>query len=203
LRTKAQRSAHAADDWCRPDEKWLPVPGYEGHYEVSDMGRVRSLDREVLHADGVLHRKCGRVLRPWIGAKNGYPCVSLKMNGKRTGWCVHRLVALAFLGNPANGHEVCHSNGDRSDARLGNLRWDTHSANMCDRRKDGTDHNVAKTHCPRDHRLAGPNIQRARDSASRHCKACARARAKFGRSTHPAFKAESDRQYRRIMGDAA
>lgn len=202
LRSKAKRPIPDSDRQC-PGEEWREVPGYEGHYEVSNQGRVRSLEREILHADGVWHRKRGRVLKQWIGVSNGYLFVSLKRGGTKTNWCVHRLVALAFLGPQPEGQEVCHGNGNRLDARLANLRWDTHSANMYDRRRDGTDHNVAKTHCPRMHRLAGSNIQRDSIGAGRHCKACNRARAKFGYTNHPRFVEESDRQYRRIMGSAA
>lgn len=202
LRSRTRRRP-SAQDRDLSGEEWRPVVGYEGHYEVSDMGRVRSLTREVQHIDGVWHQKQGRILRQWIGTGNGYSYVSLKQGGTKANWCVHRLVALAFLGPQPEGQEVCHGNGNRRDARLVNLRWDTHSANMFDRRRDGTDRNVAKTHCPRMHRLAGSNIQRDSTGASRHCKACNRARAKFGFTDHPQFVEEADRQYRRIMGAAA
>lgn len=185
-----------------PVEEWRAIPGYEGLYEVSDLGRVRSLSRIVTERTGKTRHHQGRVLSQWIGVANGYPFVSLKNGEHKTNWCVHRLVAIAFLGTPEEGQEVCHLNGDRLDPRLINLRWDTHSANVFDRRKHGTDHQVNKTHCPRGHLLAGENlVKRARESEKHHrkCRACNRARSKYPLD-HPNFVSHADWQYMRLMG---
>lgn len=112
-----------------PGERWLPVPGMEGAYEVSDMGRVRSLDRLVVNGPrGATRPLRGRVLR--IHLAKGYPSVSLGASRKA---CVHTLVLLAFVGPRPDGMECCHWNGDPTDNRLQNLRWDTSSNN----KKDG------------------------------------------------------------------
>ena len=91
------------------NETWLPVAGYENLYEVSSLGRVRSL-------------VSGRVMRP---AKNryGYLKVNLYKNGKHKTHTVHRLVATAFLENPLNLPQVNHKNERKDDNRVENLEW--------------------------------------------------------------------------------
>jgi hypothetical protein len=111
-----------------PEETWLPIEGYEG-YEVSDTGRVRSVDRIVRGSDGTPLRKArGRVLRPSQN-KDGYLVVNLCDRGSQTTMAVHRLVAEAFLGVP-DGMEVHHVNGIPYDDRLCNLRVVTHQENV-------------------------------------------------------------------------
>ncbi len=129
-------------------ERWLPVPEWEGLYEVSDLGRVRSLDRMVAHGRTMAQFRRGRVLAPGLGAgyrKNGHtrggPYLSLCLcrDGKRHRFNVHTLVARAFLGPLPTGHEVCHGPGGALDNRLANLSYGTHSKNSGeDRRRDGT-----------------------------------------------------------------
>lgn len=118
-------------------ERWLPIPGYEGSYEVSDMGRVRSLDRVIHASNGTAYRKPGRLLR-LVPFTNGHLYVNLCKPGvsSRTK-SVHRLVLTAFVGPCPEGMECCHNNGVHSDNRLVNLRWDTRSANMNDRFRHG------------------------------------------------------------------
>lgn len=120
-------------------EHWLPVPGYEGIYEVSDRGRMRSLDRHV-HRTGVrgdAHVQ-GRILK---GSPNsdGYLSVDLRDSGRRQSTKVHRVVALAFLGEPPEGAEVAHWDGDRANNSLSNLRYDTRTGNQRDRYRHHTD----------------------------------------------------------------
>ena len=118
-------------------EVWKPVPGYEGRYEVSDQGRVRSLDRVVTQISRwgtpyTSNRK-GRVLRP--GPSNfGHLSVVL---GRRNTKMVHDLVLRAFIGPPPDMHECCHNNGDPADNRLENLRWGTRSENIMDSVRQG------------------------------------------------------------------
>ncbi len=118
-------------------EVWLPVVGWEGLYEVSDWGKVRSLDRVVLCHDGRQLRICGRLLRTCPDRK-GYLTAKLwKENRERT--CrVHTLVAEAFLGPRPAGMDVCHGSADRTDNRAANLRYGTRAANMADKLRDGT-----------------------------------------------------------------
>lgn len=104
-------------------ERWLPVVGYEGLYEASDLGRVRSL-----HRAGVPY-----VLKPGISGGR-YPTVSLWHLGKGRTYCVHALVARAFIGPPPAGHEVRHMDGAFNNSRLDNLVYGTQGENNEDRK---------------------------------------------------------------------
>lgn len=107
-------------------ENWKPVKGYEGIYEVSDMGHVRSLDRVVSFmrfGKTQLKPVPGKVLRE-IEVSNGYLHVNLKDGPGHTRNCsIHRLVAEAFIPNPTNLPQVNHINEDRKDNRVKNLEW--------------------------------------------------------------------------------
>ena len=96
-------------------EKWLPVKGYEGRYEISDLGRVRSLSD-------------GGILRPAVN-NNGYSHLTLSKDGKRKDFRVHRLVAQHFIKNDGGKRDVNHKNGIKTDNRACNLEWLTHSEN--------------------------------------------------------------------------
>lgn len=109
-------------------EEWRAVRGHEGQYEVSDQGRVRSLDRIVTGKDGKSQPRGGRVLKCGT-TKNGYQSVTVA--GR---WLyVHRLVLEAFAGPCPPRHEACHGNGVKSDNRFANLRWDSRPQNNADR----------------------------------------------------------------------
>jgi len=119
-------------------ETWKPVTGYEGLYEVSDLGRVRSLGRPYRmrnsqKRDVIMDcRKPARILK--TGGRK-YAQVGLyDSSGKKRLWAVHRLVAEAFLG-PHPGLEINHINGDPTDHRLTNLEWITHAENIIHSRR--------------------------------------------------------------------
>ena len=115
------------------DETWKSVPGYEGLYEVSDRGRVRSLDRIVHRKDGRTRRSAGRVLKAHPYDRYGHVHVSLyDLQGGRKNVPVHYLVLGAFVGPRPEGLDICHSNRQSEDNRLCNLRYDTRSANVRD-----------------------------------------------------------------------
>lgn len=121
-------------------ERWLPVPDYEGLYEVSDQGRVRSLPRATTS---------GRILKQ--GYTNmGYLFVSLS-NGKRTSRGVHRLMGLAFLPNPDDLPQVRHLDDDKNNNHLSNLAWGTTSHNGLDAVRNGVHPNTRKTGCKYSH----------------------------------------------------
>lgn len=115
---------------------WLPCPGWESFYEVSKSGDVRSKIRPVKTSLGISQR--GGVVLKKIRHSTGYWCVNLTGGGKRRQELVHRLVLLAFVGPPPDGHQACHKNGDRGDSQLENLRWDTVAANHADKHAHGT-----------------------------------------------------------------
>lgn len=154
------------------NEKWVPVPQYEGYYEVSDLGVVRSLDRTWTRRDGVPFRRKGRVIRPSTG-RYGHQRLVLHHDEKpdKT-MTVHRIVAIAFLGLKSD-LVVCHENGDPKDNRLSNLRWDTLSSNSLDMERHGTNRYRNRTHCVSGHLLEHPNLVSGKIKAGlRGCRAC-------------------------------
>lgn len=122
-------------------EEWRDVPGFGGHYEASTLGRIRAKDRIVVkhHRMGALIEQFyhSRILKATISDKWGHLAVHIGVGGERFVVGVHRMVLLAFAGEPPVGCEGCHNNGDPSDNRPENLRWDTHFNNNQDRKKAG------------------------------------------------------------------
>ena len=102
-------------------EVWKPVVGYEGLYEVSNIGRVRSIN---FHKSGK-----AKVMRPSLNTW-GYLIVDLRKNNKRHSYAVHRLVALAFIPNPDNLPEINHKNEIKYDNTVDNLEWCTRKYNI-------------------------------------------------------------------------
>lgn len=110
------------------EEIFKPIKGFEGAYEVSNLGRVKSLSRMIktsVTASGVRKMKERILSSPDRG--NGYPFVDLRMDNKKRQASIHTLVAEAFLPNPNNFPQVNHINGIKSDFRLENLEWNTAS----------------------------------------------------------------------------
>ncbi len=108
-------------------------------YEVSDFGRVRSLDRYWTTHKGTRVDLKGRVLKPGgRGFKNKYLGVTLRKDNKAYNRYVHRLVLESFVGPCPDGMESCHDDGNTLNNKLSNLRWDTPVNNQADRRKHGT-----------------------------------------------------------------
>jgi hypothetical protein len=124
-------------------ERWVPIADYVGLYEVSDLGRVRSLDRavEVVMPFGrtVRHYR-GRVLRQIVNkGTRGYATVGLCKDGQHTTRLVHQLVAEAFLPPRQPGQEVRHGPNGKLDNRASQLCYGTRAENVRDRTRDGQD----------------------------------------------------------------
>ena len=107
-------------------ERWVPIPGFSGVYEVSDLGQVRSLKGR--------HGK-GTVLKPALPSKGRqYKCVSLHKNGRRTRRSIHCLVLNAFVGSkPSPAHQARRLDGNRANNSADNLCWGTAKENARDR----------------------------------------------------------------------
>jgi len=179
----------------RMTEIWRPVPGWP--YSVSARGEVRS-DRY------------GRILRPAL-RPTGYLQVTLSRRNEHWHPFVHQLVLLAFVGPAPEGTECCHGNGNRTDNRLSNLRWDTRLANAADATAHGTGPG-ARTHCPRGHDLAEPNLTASGVATGRRrCLACSRGRsyvrnhqARYGEHfTEPQIQAICDGYFHDLPNGAA
>lgn len=119
-------------------ETWLPIPGFEGQYEASSLGHVRSLTRVI---NGRVQP--GRVMRA-VTDRHGYLIISLRQDGRVTRKGVHQWVALAFHGEPDPGQEVRHLDGDQLNNIATNLKWGTRSENVQDSVRHGTHYQVAR-----------------------------------------------------------
>lgn len=167
-----------------PIEEWRAISGAEGQYEVSNLGRVRSLDRIETRSNGVQYHRRGRILKPFKGDAYGHKVVSIGKRGRRY---IHVLVLEAFVGpRPSAAHEACHNDGNAQNNAAVNLRWDTASSNQRDRLIHGTHHYASRTHCDNGHEFTPENTYiRVRtgsryvgQSESRVCRTCKRERGR-------------------------
>lgn len=173
------------------DESWLPIAGYEGRYEVSNLGRVRSLDRVRSHG----RRWKGRILKPNT-TPGGYLIVNLYLDNAMRSHTVHRLVLTAFVGPASEGHEALHRDGDPLNNALGNLSWGTRSENTQDQIRHGTHIHASKTHCPAGHPYDGDNLYVRPGTTHRRCRECQRAYRDRNREAVRAKDRESKRRQR-------
>lgn len=116
------------------NEIWKPIKGYEGYYEASNLGNIRSVDRVILSTANILHTehkqlRRGRVLKQGNGRK-GYKIVVLQRDGKKRTMYTHRIIAMTFVENPYNKPCIDHVNGVCTDNRAENLRWCTQKENI-------------------------------------------------------------------------
>lgn len=153
-------------------ERWLPVPDWDGFYEVSDEGRVRSVNRVIDHPRGP--KRLRGVMLTLVPVSHGYRVVELYRFGIPERHYVHELVLTTFVGERPEGLEALHGDGDGHNNSLINLRWGTKSENGYDRVRHGNHHNANKTRCKRGHLLIGRNLARDKDFPDhwRRCRAC-------------------------------
>jgi hypothetical protein len=155
--------------------QWRPVVGYEGLYEVSDQGQIRSL-------------RLGRILRTHPATAGGYPQLHLRdHNSVKKHLNVHPLVATAFHGPRPDGHECRHLNGDPTDNRAVNLCWGTAAENAQDRIDHGTTHRRL-THCKHGHQFNEANTYWY--NGFRQCKECNRKYTREGQRRRRALARE-------------
>lgn len=103
-------------------EIWKDIEGYEGYYQVSNLGRVKSLERKVRNTLKSYRIIKERILKP-TPKKEGYLDISLNISQKRKHFYVHRLVASHFIGNPEKGMDVNHKDGNKKNNNVDNLEW--------------------------------------------------------------------------------
>lgn len=103
-------------------EVWKQIPGYEGIYQASTDGRIKSVERKIQRCDGVEQVLKERILSPALNA-SGYYNVCLRKNGKAKSYLVSRLIAMTFISNPCSLPEVNHKNEIKTDNRVENLEW--------------------------------------------------------------------------------
>lgn len=165
---------------------WRPIPGWEGLYEASADGQIRSLDRTVVRNGARPWRQAGRTLAQITVAKS-YRSVNLFRGGARTRVYVHHLIALTFIGPRPPGLLVCHNDGDPSNNAAANLRYDTASENQFDMARHGTHHEANKTECKHGHPFDQENTGYRKDIPNRRvCITCARRRGKAYRERRSA-----------------
>ena len=147
------------------DPVWKPVLEFEGLYEASSNGDVRSLPRNTTR---------GKVLKTHVG-KVGYPTCTLYKNGKKSTGHVPEMVCGAFHGLKPSGLEVRHLDGDKLNNHDWNLTWGTRSENTLDQVRMGRHHEANKVKCPAGHRYTAETTYW--HNGSRHCKLCRKARS--------------------------
>mgnify|MGYP001022094286 CR=1 FL=1 len=179
--------------------EWRWIPGWEGHYQVSSSGFIRSVDRTIFPRGGP---SCSRFLAGRMlaahPARGGYLHVVLRTQGRIKVMKLHRAVALAFLGECPDGHEVCHLDGDVLNNRFTNLYYGTRSSNNLDAVRHGTHGQTRKTACPRGHLLVHPNLVPS-SLPRRDCLACSRAARKGLSRSSEEFITAANRHYERIF----
>lgn len=162
------------------DVEWRPVVGFEGLYEVSEYGSVRSLPRVTRIGHGKTRVLSGRVIKTYRLKRSGHIAINLvPREGVRQirKTFVHLLVLEAFVGPRPEGLYGCHNDGDPDNNHVSNLRWDTPSSNMHDRVRHGNHFYANRTKCNYGHPLDGVWFRADGSFKQRYCKTCNRKRA--------------------------
>lgn len=182
-------------------EVWKPVPDWEGIYEASSHGRIRSLAR-VVRRGGHDMKVTEKLLTPNVH-NSGYLRVNLSHEGRRSEQLVHWIIASTFHGSRPDGLEIRHLDGDPTNNRSENLRYGTSAENKGDIMRHGTHAMRNRTHCPLGHPLTGSNLMgAAAKEGHRKCRSCnaARARAYRGALGGKSLKQISDEYFTNYSG---
>ncbi len=110
------------------EEMWYDIKGYEGYYQISNLFRIKSLNRHVPHPLSGKQFVKGRILKP-SQTLDGYYFYALMKNNIRSNCFLHHLIGNAFIPNPENKPCINHKNGVKTDYRIDNLEWATYSEN--------------------------------------------------------------------------
>ncbi|MGP5931644.1 NUMOD4 motif-containing HNH endonuclease [Corynebacterium glyciniphilum] len=170
-----------------PEEEWRPIPGYEGRYEASSTGRIRSVTRRMTFSNGHQRLHRGRVLKACTSRDDPHLRIPLRDGAKKRTYFVHSLICATFLGPRPDGADVCHNNGDATDNRVENIRYDTRASNIADAVRHGTHWQTRKTHCPAGHPYTPENTL-WEGPKHRKCRECNRIKC---RRKHLARKAKN------------
>lgn len=109
-------------------ETWKDIKGYEGYYQVSSIGKIRSIDRKIVYSDGRVFNYHGKEIKTQLN--KGYEYIKISKNSCVKTFKVHRLVAQAFVPNPLNLPQVNHKDENKINNRVDNLEWCTGKYNM-------------------------------------------------------------------------
>ena len=140
--------------------QWMPVVGFEGVYEVSDVGEVK-------------RTSTGKIMSPWM-SHDGYPMVTMNSSGRKKHTKISRAVGEAFLDEPDNPRAVwvLHTNGDRKNNRVRNLRWGTPQDNTDDMMRQGNNWRLSKDTCAGGHLYDGVRLKYGKKH--RDCSTCSK-----------------------------
>lgn len=180
------------------EEVWLPIDGYEGIYEVSNFGRIRSLDRHVKYSNGAVAFTKGKILSPEITKKGvGYKRVMLCHHGKHERVFVHRAVAKVFVSNDYDKPYVNHIDGNKLNNNFKNLEWCTISENT----KHAVENGLIKLGEDRvDSKLTNDTVIKIKEELAKNNKNQKQIADMFGLEKHAVQRIYSGKCYSKIGG---
>jgi HNH endonuclease/NUMOD4 motif len=184
-----------------PVATWLPIPGWEGYYEVSDHGQIRSITRTITLSDGRVRTFYGQLLSAATG-EWGHQFVRLSHQLGDKMMSVHSAMMAAFVGPRPEGLVVCHTDGNAKNNVLPNLRYDTPRENTLDNVRNGSHHYAKRDECKWLHPFNELNTMPG-VGESRNCRACWMAgkvvKNKRAGGLDDVFQAVSDVFFMRVM----
>jgi hypothetical protein len=128
-------------------EEWRDIHGFEGYYQASSFGRIRSVDKIITRKDGKSYFRAGRVLIPFKGTTCNYLSIQFSVNNVPSKHLIHRLIAYTFLGlEPDSVLEVNHKDGNRLNNAVSNLELVTHQENVDHSVRTGLKHDYGECH---------------------------------------------------------